>query len=110
MVDRVMRLAPKSKIQILAPVIKDRKGEYKKEFNLFRSKGFIRVRVDGIMLDLADQIKLDKNKKHSIELVVDRLIIKDGIERRLADSIEIALRMADGVAHDTDPRACDKRP
>ncbi len=97
MVDAVMELAEKTKIQVMAPVVRDRKGEYRKEFEQWRAKGFVRVRVDGEMKELAEDIKLDKKKKHTIDLVVDRLVIKPGLERRLADSLEVALGMADGI-------------
>ncbi|MBI5815669.1 MAG: excinuclease ABC subunit UvrA [Nitrospinae bacterium] len=97
MVDRVMELAEGTKIQILSPVVRDRKGEYKKELDQFRARGFVRVRVDGKMYDLGDDIELDKKKKHTIELVVDRLVIKAGLDRRLADSLEVSLKMGDGV-------------
>ncbi|VAX21852.1 Excinuclease ABC subunit A, partial [hydrothermal vent metagenome] len=97
MVDRVMELPEKTRIQVMAPVVKDRKGEYRKELDGFRSKGFVRVRVDGELLDLAEEIKLDKKRKHTIDLVLDRLIIKEGLQRRLADSLELALKMGEGV-------------
>jgi excinuclease ABC subunit A len=96
-VDRVKSLPEKSKIQILSPIVRDRKGEYRKEFENLQKQGFVRVRVDGKMRELTEKIELDKNKKHTIEAVVDRIVIKDGIERRLADSIELALKMADGI-------------
>ncbi len=98
MVDKVMELSEGTKVQLISPVVRDRKGEYKKEFDQFRAKGFIRARVDGKMVDLGDEITLDKNKKHTIELVVDRLVVKQGLEKRLADSLEVALRMGAGVA------------
>ncbi|MBI4666093.1 MAG: excinuclease ABC subunit UvrA [Nitrospinae bacterium] len=97
MVDRIMELPEGSKVQILSPVVKDRKGEYKKELEAFRAKGFIRARVDGKMVDLGEDITLDKKKKHTIELIVDRLVIKTGLERRLADSLEVALKMGEGI-------------
>lgn len=96
-VDRVKSLPEKSKIQILSPIVRDRKGEYRKEFENLQRQGFVRVRVDGKMRELTEKIELDKNKKHTIEAVVDRIVIKEGIERRLADSIELALKMADGI-------------
>ncbi|MBI3599522.1 MAG: excinuclease ABC subunit UvrA [Nitrospinae bacterium] len=97
-VDRVRSLPERSKVQILSPIVRDRKGEYKKDFENMQRQGFVRVRVDGKMRELTEKIELDKNKKHTIEIVVDRIIIKEGIERRLADSIELALKMADGIA------------
>ena len=96
-VDRVKSLPEKSKIQILSPIVRDRKGEYRKEFENLQRQGFVRVRVDGKMREITEKIELDKNKKHTIEAVVDRIVIKEGIERRLADSIELALKMADGT-------------
>jgi excinuclease ABC subunit A len=98
-VDQVLMLPEKSRIQILAPVIRGRKGEYRKEFFRMRKEGFIRVRVDGKMHDLSEEIPLDKKKKHTIEIVVDRLAIKPEIGRRLADSIELALKHSDGIVH-----------
>ncbi|MEK6682218.1 MAG: excinuclease ABC subunit UvrA [Nitrospirota bacterium] len=99
MVDSMMALAEGTKLQMLAPIIRGRKGEYKKELAQIRKDGFVRVRIDGKIYDLseAENVKLDKNKKHTIEVIVDRIIIKAGIETRLADSIETALKMADGI-------------
>ncbi|MEK6591202.1 MAG: excinuclease ABC subunit UvrA [Nitrospinota bacterium] len=105
-VDRVRSLPERSRVQILSPIVRDRKGEYRREFESMQRQGFVRVRVDGKMREFSERIELDKNKKHTIEVVIDRVIIKDGIERRLADSIELALKMADGVVivtvNDTD--------
>lgn len=98
MVDRIMELPGGAKIQVLAPVVRDRKGEYRKEFDTFRGKGFVRARVDGKMRDLGEEISLDKKKKHTIELVIDRLVMKEGLQKRLADSLEVALGMSGGVA------------
>ena len=97
MVDRVLSYPQDSKIQILAPLVRGRKGEYQKTFNDIRKEGYVRVRVDGEVRDLQEEIFLDKNKKHTIEVVVDRLVIKEGIERRLADSLETALNLAGGL-------------
>ncbi|MGH7274512.1 MAG: excinuclease ABC subunit UvrA [Nitrospiria bacterium] len=97
MVDAIGSLPVGSKIQVLAPIVRGRKGEYKKELQQVRRQGFIRARIDGKMYELSEEIVLDKNKKHTIEIVVDRLIIKEGIERRLADSLEIATSLADGI-------------
>ncbi len=97
MTSRIMEAPEGSRIQILSPVVRDRKGEYRKEFDQFRSKGFVRVRVDGEMRDLGEEITLDKKKKHTIELVIDRLVIKKGLRKRLADSLELALGMSGGV-------------
>ena len=89
-VDRVMALPEKTKIQVLAPVIRGRKGEHVKEFDAARRSGFVRARVDGLIYDLNESIQLEKNKKHTIEIVVDRLVVKADIRSRLADSIEVA--------------------
>ncbi|MDH5510244.1 MAG: excinuclease ABC subunit UvrA [Nitrospinota bacterium] len=96
-VDRMMEFTEGTRIQVLSPIIRDRKGEYRKELDQFRAKGFVRVRVDGQMRDLGEDIVLDKKKKHTIELVVDRLVMKEGLRRRLADSVELALKMSDGL-------------
>jgi excinuclease ABC subunit A len=96
-VDQVLALPEKTRIQILAPVVRRRKGEYRKEFIRMRKEGFIRVRVDGKMYELSEEIALDKKKKHDIEIVVDRLSIKKEVSRRLADSIELALKHSEGI-------------
>ena len=96
-VDRVLKLEEGTKIQILAPVVRSRKGEHTKEFETARKSGFVRVRVDGIIYDLSEKIKLEKNIKHTIEIVVDRLVIHQSIHSRLADSIETASSLADGI-------------
>lgn len=96
-VDKVMELEEKTRIQVLAPVVRGRKGEYVKLLEDIKKMGFVRVRVDGEIRDINEEIKLDKNKKHNIEIVVDRLIVKPGIEKRLADSIETALTHAEGI-------------
>lgn len=96
-VDKIMQLPEKSKIQILAPIVRGRKGEYVKEFDSLRKSGFVRVRIDGINYDLSDKIELEKNKKHNIEVIVDRLVIKEGIESRLADSIETSSKLSSGL-------------
>ena len=96
-VDQVMALPERSKIQILAPVIRARKGEYSKVFDDARKSGYVRARVDGSVYDLSEEIKLDKNKKHNIEVVVDRLVIKPDIVRRLTDSLEISAALAGGI-------------
>lgn len=98
-VDRVMELPEKTKFQVLAPVVRQRKGEHQKEFEAARKSGFARVRVDGIMYDLSEKISLEKNKKHSIEIIVDRLVIKDGIKSRLTDSIEQAGSLTGGLVY-----------
>lgn len=97
-VDAVLALPEKTKIQVMAPVVRGRKGEYIKTFEKARKSGFVRVRVDGEMYELTGEpIKLDKQKKHSIDIVIDRLVIRDGINKRLTDSVETALKMADGL-------------
>ncbi|MBR1439739.1 MAG: excinuclease ABC subunit UvrA, partial [Lachnospiraceae bacterium] len=98
MVDYIMGLKPGTKIQLLAPVVRGRKGEHAKVFERASRSGYVRVRVDGNLYDLSEEIKLDKNIKHSIEIVVDRLVIKEGIERRLTDSLENVLNLAEGLA------------
>src|SRR5512137_1199026 len=98
MVDRVMALPAGTKLQLLSPLIRGRKGEYRKELQNLRKEGFTRVIIDGQPYELADEITLDKNKKHDIDIVVDRIIVKEGIERRLADSFETALHHAEGIA------------
>ena len=96
-VDNVLKLEPGTRIQILAPVVRSRKGEYTKLFEELQKDGFARVRVDGEIYELTDEIKLDKNKKHEIEVVVDRLVIKEDITSRLTESIEVALKRADNM-------------
>lgn len=95
--DKVLELKEGTKIQIMAPVIRGKKGEHKKEFESARKSGFARVRVDGIIYDLFEEIVLEKNKKHTIEIVVDRLVVNDDITSRLADSIEVASKLAHGI-------------
>lgn len=96
-VDKVLSLPQGSKIQILSPIVRGRKGEYVKELESIRKSGFVRVRIDSIIYDLSEKIKLEKNKKHNIEVVVDRLVIKNEIKSRLADSIETATKLSDGL-------------
>mgnify|MGYP004708356281 FL=1 len=96
-IDQLMLLPEGTKLMILAPVVRARKGEYVKVFEDARRSGYVRVRVDGSMYELSEEIKLDKNKKHTIEVVVDRVVIKDGIMRRLADSVETAASLANGL-------------
>jgi excinuclease ABC subunit A len=97
MVDRIMTLPANTKLQVLAPLVRGRKGEYAKLFSDARADGFVRVRVDGQIRELEEEITLDKNKKHTIEIVVDRLVIKEGLEKRLADSLETALKYGNGL-------------
>ncbi|MEE8484058.1 MAG: excinuclease ABC subunit UvrA [Nitrospinota bacterium] len=96
-VDQLMMQKEGTKIHVMAPVVKDRKGEYKKEIASLSSKGFVRARIDGRMRQLDEEITLEKYSKHSIDVVIDRLVIKPGIERRLADSVELALKMGEGL-------------
>ena len=96
-VDLVMSLPEGAKIQVLAPVIRARKGEYTKQLQDFQKQGFVRVRIDGEVFDLSNDISIDKNKKHNIEIIVDRLIIKQDIRARLTESIETALKNADNL-------------
>jgi len=97
-VDKIMSLEKGTKIQLLAPIVRGRKGQYVKELEHARKSGFVRVRIDGIMYDLSEEIKLEKNKKHNIEIVVDRLVIKGGIESRISDSLETVFSVTDGIA------------
>ncbi|MCI9428319.1 MAG: excinuclease ABC subunit UvrA [Eubacterium sp.] len=97
MVDQILSLPEKTKAQILSPVVRGRKGEHQKLFEKAKKSGYVRVRVDGNIYELTEEIKLEKNKKHNIEIVIDRLSIKEGIEKRLTDSIENALSLAEGL-------------
>ena len=94
-IDNIMALAEGTKIQILAPVVRGRKGEYTKQLEGYQKDGFVRVRIDGEIYELSDDIELDRKKKHNIELVVDRLVIKPDITSRLTESVETALKYAD---------------
>ena len=96
-VDSILTLPEGTRIQLLAPIVRGRKGEYVKEFENARRAGFVRARVDGEQVDLADEIKLDKQKKHTIEIVVDRLVVKPDVRGRLSDSVETAVGLADGL-------------
>ncbi|HZG70601.1 MAG TPA: excinuclease ABC subunit UvrA [Chondromyces sp.] len=96
MVDRIMSYEERTKLQVLAPVVSGRKGAHVKVFEDIKKQGYVRVRVDGEMRDVEEEIELDKNKKHSIEVIVDRVVVKEGIESRLADSLETALRLGEG--------------
>lgn len=97
MTDQIMELPEGTRIQLLAPVVRGRKGEHTKVFERAKRSGYVRVRVDGNMYELSEEIKLDKNIKHNIEVVVDRLVVKPGVERRLTDSIENVLELAEGL-------------
>ncbi len=98
MVDQVLALPVGTKLQILAPVVRGKKGEHVRVLEEARRAGFVRIRVDGELRETGEEIKLDRNKKHTIEIVVDRLVVKPGLESRLADSLETALKQADGLA------------
>ena len=97
MVDEIMKLPERTKFMVLAPVVRGRKGEHVKLLEKAKKSGFVRVVVDGSMYELSEEIKLDKNKKHSIDIVVDRLVVRQDVERRLTDSIETALQLAEGL-------------
>ena len=97
MVDQIMALPERTKIQLLAPVVRGRKGTHAKLFERAKKSGYVRVRVDGNMYELSEEITLDKNIKHNIEIIVDRLVIKPGIEKRLTDSVENVLELAEGL-------------
>ena len=96
-VDKLMGFPERTKIQVLAPIARGKKGEFVKEINDIRKQGFVRCRIDGEVVDLQDEIKLSKTKKHNIEVVVDRLVIKDGIQSRLTDSVETATKIGNGL-------------
>ncbi|AXH99882.1 excinuclease ABC subunit UvrA [Sporosarcina sp. PTS2304] len=96
MVDRVVELPERTRIQILAPIISERKGTHAKLIEDIKKQGYVRIRVNGETIDLDDHIELNKNKKHTIEIVIDRIVMKEGVETRLSDSLESALRLADG--------------
>ena len=97
MVDKVMELPERTKIQILAPIVRGKKGMHQKEFERAKKSGYVRVRVDGNLYDLSEEITLDKNKKHNIEIVVDRLVVRDDIQSRLTDSLETAIGLTGGL-------------
>lgn len=97
MVDRILEFPERTKIQVLAPIIRGRKGEHVKVIESIKKNGYVRARIDGVTADLEEDIKLEKNKKHNIEAVIDRLVVKSDIRSRLSDSIETALKLADGI-------------
>jgi len=97
MVDQIATLPAETRIQVLAPLVRSRKGEYTRLFEDMRRKGYVRVRVDSEVRDLEEEISLDKQKKHNIEVVVDRLVIREGVQARLADSLETALKLSEGL-------------
>ena len=97
MVDQIMSMPERTKIQLLAPVVRGRKGEHVKVLDQARKSGYVRVRIDGSLYELSEEIRLEKNIKHNIEIVVDRLVVKEGIEKRLADSIETVMKLSGGL-------------
>ena len=97
MADHIMKLPERTKFSLLAPVVRGRKGRHEKVFENARKSGYVRVRVDGNIYELSESIELEKNNKHNIEIVVDRLVVKEGIESRLTDSIENAMKLSDGL-------------
>lgn len=97
MTDQIMKLEPGTKIQLLAPVVRGRKGEHAKVLERAKKSGYVRVRIDGNQYELSEEIKLEKNIKHTIEIIVDRLVIKEGMEKRLSDSVEDVLTLSDGL-------------
>lgn len=97
MVDRILELPPKTRFSVLAPLVRGRKGEFRKELEQLRKDGYVRVRVNGETYELSDNIDLDRNKKHDIDVYIDRLAIREGVQTRLTDSVETALRLADGI-------------
>ena len=97
MVDQIMSLPQGSKIQLLAPVVRGRKGTHQKLLEQAKRSGYVRVQADGNIYDLTEEIPLDKNIRHNIEIVVDRLVVKPGIEKRLTDSVENVLELAEGL-------------
>ena len=99
MSDRIRNLPDRTKFQILAPIVRGKKGTHQKVLSSLASEGFVRVRVDGEIRELADRIVLDKNQHHTVEIVVDRLVNKEGIESRLSDSLTTCLRHGDGIAN-----------
>ncbi|WP_125766925.1 excinuclease ABC subunit UvrA [Lapidilactobacillus wuchangensis] len=99
MADRVLQLPERTKIQIFSPIVRQKKGQHKKEFDKIKREGYVRIRVDGEVHDINDEIELDKNKKHDIDIVIDRIVVKSGIRSRLFDSLEAALRLSEGYAN-----------
>ena len=97
MVDQIMSLPERTKVQLLAPVVRGRKGRHEKLLEQARKSGYVRVMIDGSLYELSEEIQLDKNIKHNIEIVVDRLVIKDGIQKRLTDSVESVLSLSEGL-------------
>lgn len=98
MIDKIMQLSERTKMQILSPIIRNRRGQHKKIIDKIKREGFVRYRVDGVIHEIGDDVQLEKNKRHNIEIVVDRIIVKKGIKARLSDSLETALKLSDGYA------------
>ncbi len=98
MVDQILELPDRTRLQVLAPIVKEKKGQHKKVFEKIKSDGYVRVQVDGEMYDISEDIELEKNKKHSINVIIDRIVVKDGIRSRLFDSLETALSLGEGYA------------
>ncbi|MGX7025913.1 excinuclease ABC subunit UvrA [Vagococcus hydrophili] len=98
MTDRILELEERTKVQILAPIVRSKKGQHKKVFEKIKKEGFVRVRIDGESYDIEEVPELEKNKKHSIEIIVDRIVVKEGVRSRLFDSFEMALRLSEGYA------------
>ena len=99
MVDQIKELPERTKLLIMAQVVRGKKGEHRKILDHIRHEGYVRVRIDGEIYDISDEIKLEKNKKHTIEVVIDRLVVREGMDQRLADSLETALKLGDGVVY-----------
>ena len=97
MVDQIMAMPERTRLQLLAPVVRGRKGEHVKVLEQARKSGYMRVRIDGNLYELSEEIHLEKNIKHNIEIVVDRLVVKEGIENRLTDSIETVMALSGGL-------------
>ena len=97
MVDQIMTLPERTKIQLLAPMVRGRKGRHEKVLEQAKRSGYVRVMIDGNLHELSEEITLEKNIKHNIEIVVDRLVVKPGIEKRLTDSIETVMKLSDGL-------------
>lgn len=96
--DKVTAMPDGTRIMVEAPVVRGRKGEYVKELQSYKKSGYARVKIDGVVYDLQEEIRLEKNKKHNVSVVVDRLVVKEGVLKRLTDSLETALKLADGLA------------
>ena len=99
MIDQIRELPERTKLLVMAQVVRGKKGEHKKVLAHIRHEGYVRVRIDGEVMDIGEDIQLEKNKKHTIEVVIDRLVVREGMESRLADSLETALKLGEGVAY-----------